>query len=479
MTRSPYLRTCLFMLGFAALLQDARAGDPCAGQGNAQLAIVGNVPAAVGTVFDVRVSGLASAPFTLAFDGGSGPVEVPGIGTLCLDLGPQLRILFDGVRTGSPLLGTDGTFTTSLKVPSRPALAGRTFYMQAVVQDPSAPMGFAISNLLTIRLLPSLVEPFTTTDFRDDSQLSAIWEGNGRLEGITKSTPRVQEYQANFSQFNLAHPLVETGNPFTTGCRLHMLFMPEDLAALPGESIIGMEWSPRSDFTFASTYENVAVRLGHLAQNRPWLSQQFSTNFDQHDNGVPTTVFEGQYDLANNLNAPWEAWPEFQSSFEYDNDTPVVFEYDMPAGGDTYQLFRNTSTSFSPNRRVFGDGGATIAGFGNENTTYSTRFVLVQDRGVARSLWYSTGTSSPDYSAPYVNIGNLPEGSAVELEFEGARDINNDGIPDPGSQSGFRSDIDEIDGLPLIRFRCSLRAIDGEDVAIVRAIVIPFEATGS
>lgn len=451
----------------------ARAGD-CQGQGTATLALAGDVPPAVATVFGLEITGRPFAPFALLADTGNGPVEVPSIGTVCLDLGPQLRVIFDGLRTGTPFLGATGMFSTALRVPNRPAAAGRTFFMQAIVQDPTAPMGFATSDPLEFTILPSLIETFATTDQRISQNTSAIWEGDGQLVGIPISPPRFVEFTPFASIFNLPHPLVETTNPTTTGARFQMLYFSGDLDTAPGESIHGIDWGPKSNFTFASDYDDVRIRLGHLPRvGFPGgLSPLFEDNLDSIDEGNPETVFEGSYEIVNGLEVEWEPWPAFTKPFDYEVFRNLVFEWDMPAGGDTYQLFRNNSTASFPQRRAFGDGGSAQAAFFRENTTYHTRFLLVQDRGVALSNWYDTNEDDPDYATPYVKLGSLPEGTSVEFEYKGAMDINGDDIPD--LETGFSSDINVADGHRFIRFRATLRASEADDVAAIKALVIPY-----
>ena len=467
----------LLLFGFAAFGPDAAAGDPCAGQGNASLQMTGDAPPAVGTIIGLELTGRPFAPFILIADLGTGPAELPGIGTLCLDLSPRKRILIDSIRTGVPLIGADGSFSSGLNIPQRPNIAGLQFYMQGVIEDATAPMGYAITNLLTVDVLPSVLETFRTIDFRDDDQVSAQWLGNGRLEGIPPSPPRTATFTVPESNFNLPHPLVERGNVDTIGCRFQMLYSRERLLALPGESILGMEWSPRSDFTFASTYQDVSIRLGQMRETKPEsLSWHFRANFDHRFTGSPVTMYQGDYTLTNNSNAPWVPWPQFQAPFEYDNTLPLVFEFDMAEGGDTYQLFRNRNLGNGrPSNRVFGDGGMLTARFGSEDTLYWTRFTLQQDRGVARSGWYRTDVARPDYLEPFLKINSLPEGSSITVEYEGARDRDADGFPDTYSGTAFQADIDSIDGHPMVRFRVTMRANEAGEVPVLGAIALPYQ----
>ena len=288
------------------------------------------------------------------------------------------------------------------------------------------------------------------------------------------------QYTPFETNFNLSHPLVEQENPFTTGARLHMLFHPAVLGAMPGESVVGMEWSPRSDFVFVSSYQDSSMTMAHLPIRGPipTLQLNYEQNLDRAAGAAPTTVFEGEFRVENALSQPWEPWPTFATSFEYDNERALVFEWDMPEGGDTYQLFRNNSTSVSPNNRIFGNGGSDRATFGFEDTTYWTRFILLQDRALARSNFLKPDADQPDYSPALVRLGaNNPEGTSVDIEYEGALDNNGDGQPDVGTLTGFRANVDDLDGLPLIRFRLTLRPNEAEEVPVVKAVILPFDDT--
>lgn len=460
-------------VGFAAV-PVAQAQDPCAGQGNAVMSIVGDIVPAPGVTIQLQIAGRPNAPVSLILDFGPGPTVVQGVGTVCLDLGPRYRIVFDGIRTGSPRLGPDGIYTMSLPIPPRPQVSGRSFYAQAIIRDNTAPNGFAITNLVTLDMRETILERFNDTDNRDAAQTSALW-GNGELRGIPKSGPRTRIHRPSQSQFLLSHPLVEVGNPLTTGARMQMIFQNFKVGAMPGESILGMEWSPKSNFTFASTYTNVKMILDHAKDTPPdGINKTFDLNYDDRDATEPQVVYQGDYTLQNGTGVEWVPWPTFDAPFEYDSGRPLLFEWDMPAGGDTYQLFKNESYFYIPFSRVFGDGGSERAVSTGENTTYWTRFTFFQDRAIGRSTWFRISEDpAPDYHTPYV-IAVTPPGTSVHFEYEGGRDIVGNGEADPVSFSGFKADIDEIDGYEFIRFRVTLRPTDEGAVPFVKSVSIPY-----
>ena len=80
--------------------------------------------------------------FWIGLDIGPGPVAVPGLGTVALDLGPSFVLLVDSLALG---LTTDaaGLWSSTFALP--PTLAGTTIYVQALVVGPG---GIALSNPL-------------------------------------------------------------------------------------------------------------------------------------------------------------------------------------------------------------------------------------------------------------------------------------------------------------------------------------------
>jgi hypothetical protein len=301
-----------------------------------------------------------------------------------------------------------------------------------------------------------ITEDFDTAEFRDDNDTNAIWD-NGSLEGkdvdrrVTTFVPTPQ------SNFNLAHPLVEVGNALTPfGCRFQMKFTRNNVGANPGDSIIGMSWSPRSNFLFFSNYSRVTVKLGHFAGSSGGnLDFEFERNYDRDYPVNPVTVFTGDYSVPYSLSTVWQPWPEFSKDFEYDTNKELVFEYDMPEGGDTFQLFKNKSTSSIPRNRLFGNGGTARGINGRENTQYNHQFTLVSKSsfGVSKAYGVPDTFTAPLYGAYLLVKDGLRSGTQVFVEWA-------PGIPgqEIDQANDYFEDITQVSGSPAAGFRASLTA---------------------
>jgi len=214
----------------------------------------------------------------------------------------------------------------------------------------------------------------------------------------------------------------------------------------------------------------VEVLLGHSSAPLDDLRFAFGENFGE----PPTRVFLGDYAVPNGLNSPWFPWPQFTSAFEYDGVRSLILDVNVPTGAQTFQLFRSTSVAALPKTRIFGAASAPVASAG-ETTIYHMRFTVSRIRSVAQSTFYDTGIADPDYGVPAVRTASLPDGTEVVLEVEGAEDDDANGIPDPGTFTGFRANTNGIDGSRLVRFRLSLRANPTlATVPSVTSVSIPF-----
>jgi hypothetical protein len=251
---------------------------------------------------------------------------------------------------------------------------------------------------------------------------------------------------------------------------MQLLFPPNRVGASPGESILGISWGPRSNFLFASTYSDVELLLGHSRAPFDDLSLVFADNFD----GAPTRVFSGDYVVPNSLGTAWFPWPAFTTDFEYDGARSLLLDVNVPTGASTFQLFRSTSLAAFPKIRIFGAASAPVASFG-EATLYHTRFSIARLRSVAQSTFFDTGVDDADFSAAAVRTTAFPAGSELALEVEGAEDADRNGVPDPGTLTGFRTDPNAIDGSRLVRFRLGFKASQPNgEVPRVTSVAIPF-----
>ncbi len=290
-------------------------------------------------------------------------------------------------------------------------------------------------------------ELFNNQDNLDPDNTSARW-GDGALEG-SEVQQRFDDYiPAPQSNFNLSHPLVEPGNPQTPlGCRFQMKYDTNHIPAVPGESISGMAWSPRSNFSFNAMYRNVTIRMGSFASgDGEHLNPLFDVNYLQQ----PITVFRGDYEVPFSLNVMWVDWPDFTRDFDIDPDHPTIFEWDMPEGGDTFQLFKNRSSSSAMTHRSFADGGSERAVTLRENTQYNTRFYFVSKRSFGQSIPIPTELPAADFGGFLIVEDPDRSGTVFEPEWGGSFA----GAP----PLSFSANLDDADGFSHLTFRLSLTA---------------------
>jgi len=311
-----------------------------------------------------------------------------------------------------------------------------------------------------------VTETFDDTDFRDDSQTNAKWGSNGVLEGadvMARTVTFIPMLPRGGipgipppNTFNLPHPLVEVGNMFTVGATFMMRFFPGDVSAVPGESIVGMNWAPKSRFAFFSDYENITLSLGHTDVGS--LQFEYQRNYTREVPNNPQVVFQGSYRVDANTDARWVPWPEFQRDFEYNTNFDLVFFWDMPEGGTTFQLFKNDSTRTVPRNRLFANGGDTRARSGRENTQYEFQFELVTKRSFGVSRAYGTAfngepLNDTDYGGFLVIQEGSSAGTTTKVQWAGATMEGDTVLPD-----AFVDNIDAVDGRSAIAFKVDMEA---------------------
>lgn len=294
-----------------------------------------------------------------------------------------------------------------------------------------------------------ITETFDTRDFEDVDATTGRWGEGGELRGADVNLRTDDYVPLPQSIFLLPQPLVQLNNPVTPrGNRFQIKIDTNRVPNLPGESIVGLAWSPRSDFGFFSVYRDVVMKLGFFPGGDLGL---FDPIFDRNYQVPPVTVFRGDYTVPFALDAPWIDWPEFTTDFDLNIDLPLVMEWDMPEGGDTYQLFRNKSNFNATTDRQFANGGADRAITGRENTQYNTRFYLVSKRSFGQSLPIDTFLGKADFGAHLLQVDPDRAGTDVILTWAGS-------FGDPVEPDDFVDDLDELDGFTHFVFRAQLVA---------------------
>lgn len=190
------LRISLGVLIFVAMTgASAHAQvDPedCFGQGGSMLLMKGSC--AAGSDVKIKMAGQSGARYKLFMDLASGPVEMPGLGTFCIDFGPNKTLIEKGRL--SPL-GFRSLWAT---MPDDPAFLGEEFAFQFVSEDDFAPNGVAISNAIIFRGCEAgsndpcdrgvrRLGYFTIVETEDDGPTTI----NVRVEGVSGQSGTVGE----------------------------------------------------------------------------------------------------------------------------------------------------------------------------------------------------------------------------------------------------------------------------------------------
>lgn len=214
-------RRQLLIASALALVLDGALPAQCGGNGgNARLRCD---PQAIGTTVTYTLSGGAGAAFVLAASPGPGPVAIPPIGTVCLDLlAPTLLPIASGA------LPAQGTFSIPLVVPNDPNLLLVLLFAQAGVADPGHPSGTALSNALRIEFenqdsfdtLPSLSQPraLATGNRTGDGRVLVAGGGSGTVVAPV-GTSTTELFDPVLRTFT-AGPPMSTNRAFHTGTTL-------------------------------------------------------------------------------------------------------------------------------------------------------------------------------------------------------------------------------------------------------------------
>lgn len=427
------------------------AADVCDGNAYASLEVLQS-GVSIGDTVPLKLTGARLERVSVIVDVGRGPTEVPNVGTLCLDLGPRMHILHDGIRNGLPRIGSDGSFEFTLDIPAQARLRGRTVYVQALIRDRQAPAGYAISNVAEIGIDTVLVEDFSTTTYRDSSETTAAWSGDGSCSGVLGPVTTVEE--AFTPSTPRAIPLFGTSEPPTSnGIRCQMYF---DLPYTRGWKLVGLSWPPASGTAVTASYPDLRVRVAVAPM---WPSVCFDSNLLE-----PISDVSGTYDVVSVPGQTWVPWPAFNN--ELPTGTRCVLDIRLPQGG----------TATNPVSGWVLDGmlwnGADVRCLGaSEFLRPAFRYHLAETRSVALSLFYDTGIEQPIYGRPSIDA-STPQATSVEVIYQGGRDTDGDGTID--EVSPWSADAQGADGYRYLRYRIEL---DGHFtwglVPVVGSIEIP------
>ena len=287
-----------------------------------------------------------------------------------------------------------------------------------------------------------------------------------------------------------AYPLVgpdltvNAGPPTSAGRRQHNLYRRAELGA--NGTVIRVAWGPDSDATFAATYSQFNMRIGH---KRALTSLTAGSLFSQFDvDGFVQVVTNVQYKVPQAadingapINNGYLDWPQFNTFFEYDGVNELLIDIEAQEG-NTYQTFRtflavskiggslcNCTTIFAGACNINNSAGfrQTDTAWGSDIPNPSTsaaagifnpspfvhvmEFELAKLRSDAQSKYYDSGTPNPDFLTPIINPLVQSGGATIVFTWSASDDGIEEAVP-------FTPNINSCDGHRYIRWHAVLRS---------------------
>ncbi|MHC4579192.1 MAG: Ig-like domain-containing domain [Planctomycetota bacterium] len=274
--------------------------------------------------------------------------------------------------------------------------------------------------------------------------------------------------------------IILLGNPpSSSGRRQLNLYRQAELGA--NGTIIRVAWGPDSDATFAATYPELIMRLGHKKEGTSISVGSFFAQFDVE--GFVTVVDKVDYTVpqaANTggglINDHFLDWPSLERFFEYDGVNDVLVDIEAKEG-NTFQTFR----TYLALDRVFGVcscanyGGCAVnntigqrqadstyggdflnpaPAFGVANPApfiHAMEFELAKLRSDAQSIYYDSKTPEPDFLTPILNPLVQAAGATIAMSYSGSIDGIIEDVP-------FTPNVDDVDTFQYIRFHVVMRS---------------------
>jgi hypothetical protein len=275
--------------------------------------------------------------------------------------------------------------------------------------------------------------------------------------------------------------IINIGNPPSSAGRRQLnLYRQAELGARG--TIIRIAWGPDSDATFAATYPDLIMRLGHKKGATSLTEGSLNSQFDV--DGFVTVVNLVDYIVpqrANTggglINDHFLDWPQLESFFEFDGINDMIVDIEAKEG-NTFQTFRTflalTQTFGTCNcSTFFGCQPDNSIGQRQADSTYGSDFLnpapipltvanpapfvhvmefeLAKLRSDAQSTWYDTKTPEPDYLTPILNPLVQAAGATISMSYSGSHD----GIVE---DVAFSPSVDDVDDHQYIRFHVIMRA---------------------
>jgi hypothetical protein len=185
----------------------------------------------------------------------------------------------------------------------------------------------------------------------------------------------------------------------------------------------------------------------------------------------------------------WQAGPTFTTNFAYDGNSNLILEVQHTGsngGGYTGTAAQRGYAEWLENNA----GGSTRtvhtvaqnAPYGpgprTANFAYEARFRYLIDQSEARSLWYDSGLSNPQYLEVvlFPSLSSQPSGTQTTLMFQGAPELPlSGGQPDVAKASDWEDKLQNVSNYRFVRFEASFKG-NGQTKAVptIDDLVIPY-----
>jgi len=294
--------------------------------------------------------------------------------------------------------------------------------------------------------LGEITEDFTSDEMMDPTGTTALWN-DPRAPGVLLGDP---------ARTTL---LLDGGDPaaaelpFSIGAEpvvIRILLRREELG--PARPLTALLWAPYGGDLVQAEYEGITVRI------TPTLRE--SLDDPGFDFEPQTVLSRDRYRVEADTR---ELAPlPFTRTFDYDGSADLLLEIRIGRGTHT-NLMRAVESDFSVAWSEQGRKAVPL------RPLLALRSFTTEP--TATSRFYDSGSPGPKYLDPVLQPRTLPYDAELELEFQGARELDASGRPrrtTVGDLSPWVRNVRLLAGYRYLRFRATFRgmSLSGEELAI-------------
>ena len=306
-------------------------------------------------------------------------------------------------------------------------------------------------------------EEFESTANRDGTYIpgsaNALWNNNSRpgfLAGVfTQGTVTISN-----------HNNIVTLEPWAVGntaAQWQALYFSSEVGGSP-RTMTGFDWHKYAT-SQATTCQNVTIQIGHTKNGA------LTTNFANNYSATPTTCVNGvSYSMTIGTYTFFAA-PKFTSNFSYNGSDNLILEINhtgssgggytgtTPARGWAEWLVNNTGASTRAAQTVALGAPYGTNGLRTSVVAYDIRWYYLIDQSEARSVWYDTTLTTPQYLdvVLFPNLASQSAGTQSTFSFQGAPELPlSGGQPDVQKATNWEGALPSVSGYRFVRFEAVL-----------------------